>query len=114
MRISDWSSDVCSSDLLLVDLKLIAPVLLGPQVIVALILIAVVEERARQKIIEAELEHPPPDLERRIEIGRRRPGERQRSLRPEKTARQAVRPGLRDRRMQIGRASCRERVCRYV
>src|SRR3546814_16562680 len=75
MRISDWSSDVCSSDLLLVDLKLIAPVLLGPQVIVALILIAVVEERARQTIIEAELEPPPPDLERRIEIGRRRPGD---------------------------------------
>src|SRR3546814_4222599 len=43
--------------------------------------------------------HPPPQLDRYGEIGRGRPGERNRPLGPEKAARQAVHPGLGDRRM---------------
>src|SRR3546814_12641789 len=76
---------------LLVDLALIGPVLLGAQVVVARILIAVVEEGAREKVIEGELQHPPPQLARYVEIGRGRPGERNRHLGPEKAAPQAVR-----------------------
>src|SRR3546814_8304073 len=79
---------------LLVDLALIGPVLLGAQVVVVRILIAVVEEGAREKVIEGELQHPPPQLDRYGEIGRGRPGERNRPLGPEETARKAVHPRL--------------------
>src|SRR3546814_17954516 len=67
MRISDWSSDVCSSDLVLVD----QPVL--P------LALAVLAQRCVQRVVRA--------------------------LQP---------PVHRDHVGQIGRASCRERVCQYV
>src|SRR3546814_6436207 len=78
---------------------LIGPVLLGAQVVVARILIAVVEEGAREKVVEGELQHATPQLDRYVEIGRRRPGERNRALGPEAAAREAVNPGLGNRRM---------------
>src|SRR3546814_14286163 len=48
---------------------------------------------------DLKLQHPPPQLDRYVEIGRGRPGERNRPLGPEKAARQAVHPGLGERRM---------------
>ena len=82
----------------LVDLQFIAPILLRPQIGVASILVVVVQKGAREKIVEAQLQHTAPDLERHIEIGRRCPGDRQRSLRSEEAAGQAVHAALRDRR----------------
>src|SRR3546814_1061048 len=89
MRISDWSSDVCSSDLLPVDLDQQA--LPAGHSVIGEAIAALFEEllgRGRHHRVDR---HVTPqagaDLDRRsVEIGFR----------------------------QIGRASCRERVCQYV
>src|SRR3546814_2946448 len=85
MRISDWSSDVCSSDLRRLPQKRRAAA--------ALFIVVLVLER---RIIDA------------VDPARR--------LAPREAARNRERVGG-DRRIdidQIGRASCRERVCQYV
>src|SRR3546814_6908257 len=90
MRISDWSSDVCSSDL-----------------------IAKISERpAAQQAVEM---RPPEGIARRIDAGdlpsqptERLPGGKRGAARHPGDA--TVRVGL----PAIGRASCRARVCQYV
>src|SRR3546814_16747925 len=83
MRISDWSSDVCSSDL---------PCAVG----------------ARDALLLHRVEQPEAAVRRRARASRRRP-----CARPPTHRRQD--PGRkRDADRQIGRASCRERVCQYV
>src|SRR3546814_16583601 len=77
MRISDWSSDVCSSDLQRGDIH--------PQI---------VEDQDRRQRKCTDRDQQPDDTER----GRERAGV----------------VAVRSRAMQIGRASCRERVCQYV
>src|SRR3546814_3934277 len=86
MRISDWSSDVCSSDLLRPERR-----------------------HARQRG-DAMLVHRPDHVTRGeiiewIDAGARRPGRKKLVL--------AVVEAEGQHR-QIGRASCRERVCQYV
>src|SRR3546814_6720960 len=76
MRISDWSSDVCSSDLR-VKLPFVQP--------------------ARQTA--------------RLALGDAQPGAGKMLRKRRNQMRQQIRP---QRRRQIGRASCRERVCQYV
>src|SRR3546814_16871850 len=83
MRISDWSSDVCSSDLLQVD----AAGVEGD---------ALADQRMRLGITRAGvLEHDEPGR-----IGR--------------TARDREQRAHAQLFHEIGRASCRERVCQYV
>src|SRR3546814_2364708 len=82
MRISDWSSDVCSSDLS----GLVAPID-GAQILETLNAAEVGCAEIAPALGEA--------LQRSIQTARFRPHRR----------------GTRD---EIGRASCRERVCQYV
>src|SRR3546814_4869061 len=84
MRISDWSSDVCSSDLLEFGGLARGPDLLGRNEVNAIVIIAA----------EPRLTACDPN---------RGPGIRMPTL-------GVLRPGI----QQIGRASCRERVCQYV
>src|SRR3546814_2149056 len=80
MRISDWSSDVCSSDLFLFGL--------GDLVLIAVLV----------------FEHGGDAIVVRLECFPQRPSD----------DRGANRSSLRRQRLEIGRASCRERVCQYV
>src|SRR3546814_9032154 len=92
MRISDWSSDVCSSDLLSVH----------------------AECRAPARCIEARVRH----LKRAVS---RHARSLEMSLLSQRTRNPSIR-SLRDHSegtgvsivREIGRASCRERVCKYV
>src|SRR3546814_5598611 len=86
VRISDWSSDVCSSDLGVRDRQLAAGAARDP-----LVGVQAGERTARSDVDEA----------RRVRQLRARVGKRQL---------------VGDRRApsEIGRASCRERVCKYV
>src|SRR3546814_4283217 len=102
MRISDWSSDVCSSDLFgrYVDDTARVDDIIG-------------------RIGDPAIEQLPRDIGRRELVVRGAADELRLQLRDgvaveraaERTRRQDV--GI-DRRDQIGRASCRERVCKYV
>src|SRR3546814_15680822 len=100
MRISDWSSDVCSSDL-------------GNYVIrwkdVPEIFSLTMHDRALQEAIHKNNSCLPPDI-RRATLETAKTGlagpEAQRS------AEEAL--AEEDDEIQIGRASCRERVCQYV
>src|SRR3546814_11573805 len=106
MRISDWSSDVCSSDLLLfrrtVDLVVrreLRPTRLRKHL----------RDRSRQRRLAMIHMADRPDVAvrlRPLELCLRHSWSSFRS-RADRYA--AVRPTW-----QIGRASCRERVCRYV
>src|SRR3546814_9284195 len=78
MRISDWSSDVCSSDLL-------------------------AHEQCRGGKIGSHKEGLADQRQRQIAYAAQQGKEHQRA--------QPVKPS---RRNEIGRASCRERVCQYV
>src|SRR3546814_10203635 len=80
MRISDWSSDVCSSDLLLLN---------------------------RAQLSARKFQ---PQLPRRAPVGQ---VQRQRRAVPSPSLQISFRDGIGGQR-QIGRASCRERVCQYV
>src|SRR3546814_3282883 len=80
MRISDWSSDVCSSDLVGVAVDLVE----------------------RQPVL--------PRIERLRRHKRRQAGNRLGVIGAE--LRRLVEPG--GGQIEIGRASCRERVCQYV
>src|SRR3546814_17999804 len=110
MRISDWSSDVCSSDLLCLD---------GAAV-------AIAHRDGRGQIAERDMILPK-HLERRVGIHDlvvRIAVEELRRLVVEHFAQERghrfalVEPLTADARErlsgQIGRASCRERVCQYV
>src|SRR3546814_7670788 len=81
MRISDWSSDVCSSDLLPVFFGI------GISVVVACILVYGISSRG-------------------LRFGDRIPDEAGSNVPASTFADQMKR--------EIGRASCRERVCQYV
>src|SRR3546814_12185625 len=99
MRISDWSSDVCSSDLL--------AEVLAEEVVQAAILVGedgdrrIVAHRADRLLLV--LDHRMQD---QLQI-LHRPADR------DLTAAQRI-PCQRPRLVEIGRASCRERVCQYV
>src|SRR3546814_13982352 len=112
MRISDWSSDVCSSDLLILglrlDLRKLGHAVDQPPDVGAeqsldflgrrqRILERVVEQRGDDRLaVEAEIGQNARDLDRMAEIG---------------VARRAFLAAV---FLEIGRASCRERVCQYV
>src|SRR3546814_19856852 len=86
MRISDWSSDVCSSDLAVVALRIEFGVVAG-------IAVGSDEQIA--------------DLRRTVAAGHARV---QRPCRGRLPAQRSFRRNVEE----IGRASCRERVCQYV
>src|SRR3546814_20273595 len=87
MRISDWSSDVCSSDLLAVP----------------------VGTRMARVRVAHPLPLPRPRDEELAGRVRRVP-----VAPPESVAPQGVAAGTHGGRSQLGSASCRERVCKYV
>src|SRR3546814_15661034 len=95
MRISDWSSDVCSS-----DLPLVHPVEhIGEQRLAALHMVGqIMVEMVAHRIF---------DQPRRLRTG-------QPVLRLALELRVADEDRQHDLRREIGRASCRERVCQYV
>src|SRR3546814_3693172 len=86
MRISDWSSDVCSSDL------------------PAIALVQAQDQRVRE-VAFPEDALPDPVQRHRIDGRRARGGGERRRTRHRR---------VRARGGQIGRASCGERVCQYV
>src|SRR3546814_14285181 len=87
MRISDWSSDVCSSDLSKVDAGVLAL-------------------REEVTAVDEVL-----DVCERLIRGRAGKGGVRLTLETDR----GLRPIVADRiRLKIGRASCRERVCQYV
>src|SRR3546814_14752965 len=87
LRISDWSSDVCSSDLLIADLVIDADLGLG----------------ARRRLFLAVEDARGLGLADRLRLARRT--QEARDLR-------RILDEVID--IEIGRASCRERVCQYV
>src|SRR3546814_12795681 len=93
MRISDWSSDVCSSDLRIKGVFFDAQIALGH--------IAVIGEALVQRLRLAAVN----SLRRRQGIV----GRRHHALATADLLIQMHKVGL-----QIGRASCRERECQYV
>src|SRR3546814_12110913 len=118
MRISDWSSDVCSSDLKLRGRERAGAALIGELVVAAV--------APSERHVEARA-----DMNGRIRKGRifliGRCGENVGELRHHRIDRQRSRlehvDTLKDAALfmrvvaadqQIGRASCRERVCQYV
>src|SRR3546814_5442145 len=87
MRISDWSSDVCSSDLLTETGRLLARLPIDPRL--ARMILAAADQQCLDEmlIIASALS---------VQDPRDRPMQE------------------RDASEEIGRASCRERVCQYV
>src|SRR3546814_18643226 len=107
MRISDWSSDVCSSDLLSFG-QVVAQVLAQRGLVGAVVehVVGDLEGVAQREAVVVQ-----PCLHRRIGAGQQRAqpggrGEQHRGLAFD----HAQVGGF----VQIGRASCRERVCQYV
>src|SRR3546814_19044022 len=91
MRISDWSSDVCSSDLIPAFVDYSAPKLLWP-------FFSQMVEAQRYLCVDANacrFRHNHPNI-----------------TRPHTHFRFSNHPATKSQ--QIGRASCRERVCQYV
>src|SRR3546814_4858553 len=103
MRISDWSSDVCSSDLHLgVVVEHLLEMRHQPFGVGG-----VPGEAAAQMIVYAALAHAGERGRHRLPVllpAGPLPGPPQ----------QGEDPGLGELRREIGRASCRERVCQYV
>src|SRR3546814_12373525 len=91
MRISDWSSDVCSSDLLVHQGDVEGGV-------------------GQRQLIEVALAHLPVPDAGPLQIGA---GDGKHLTR-QVDADQAIGTVRDDREHEIGRASCRERVCQYV
>src|SRR3546814_17120435 len=113
MRISDWSSDVCSSDLLasLRRLEELMRNLPGG--------VAVFDGNERLVRVNGELEALFPDMKQQLRLGARyadfRDGLSQ-SILPDRLGKRAA-ANLTEGGSplgEIGRASCRERVCQYV
>src|SRR3546814_17017991 len=111
MRISDWSSDVCSSDLV--------------------VAVRLVELEHRELGVvaggEALVPEHPPDLEHPLEAADREALQVELGRDPqeevevervvvggERAGQRATGDRVQRRRLEIGRASCRERVCQYV
>src|SRR3546814_19587909 len=107
MRISDWSSDVCSSDLQHAPLLLLVEVLDDVDGVVA------VEVRQRQgdvlrlQRLEHFLAHGD------VEVGQHRQVELRAQGLYELRALLAVEVLQQVGEVEIGRASCRDRVCKY-
>src|SRR3546814_10195441 len=99
MRISDWSSDVCSSDLLFEQL-------IGP-VIWDFADVTRMEPGLAPEMLHLQVVHPLVGIARGRYFGKRR-----KAFRIARAV-QFVADRLIDR-VEIGRASCRERVCQYV
>src|SRR3546814_3222487 len=98
MRISDWSSDVCSSDLTILDLNAAA------RAEPALEAIACDLAEALQQVMS---QRAPVTIERRAaENGRESHHEVRLTALPGQEILVLIR--------EIGRASCRERVCQYM
>src|SRR3546814_2667522 len=101
LRISDWSSDVCSSDLILLDRLALQAALVEQAAIFRLVIVVPAELREITQILEAR--HVPVQHDVFGDIGYVFLGFERLLLDID-----AI-----DQR-QIGRASCRERVCQYV
>src|SRR3546814_15698486 len=114
MRISDWSSDVCSSDLSSGVLSFDGVQLAAPRPLPAGIEDRMVDDELRQRLvtlIEVDRIHLDPDLTFAMFV--------QRMNAPERAVRKLVNHELgfdhfRSFLNQIGRASCREKVCQSV
>src|SRR3546814_15282820 len=110
MRISDWSSDVCSSDLR--SWRSIDHEIQGS---LALCRCGVrlhyhIEFVARGPRVDLQ-----PGAGRNIGVAQHLPGRWRQSGGQEYDVKVRIKlPQLGDERRQIGRASCRERVCQYV
>src|SRR3546814_8419441 len=99
MRISDWSSDVCSSDLL--DAEFNAVKLTTDQIRANLALIRGTRLQISTRVIMGEHDRARADFE---STGNDDPGKR--LAISDRARREAL--------AKIGRASCRERVCQHV
>src|SRR3546814_2330752 len=98
MRISDWSSDVCSSDL--VSKRSGRPMKpLTRSYTLSRLRNHVVPILGRKRVSDVTVDYIN-DMIRKISRG--------------ETAKDAPSPKKRGRIKEIGRASCRERVCQYV
>src|SRR3546814_21029127 len=101
MRISDWSSDVCSSDLFISVTPFVSVSLLVPS--------ARLPERLAEPRQVIQRQSDERLVARLVALGR--VGE---LLYEIADLCGSLRPGLRRRRSEIGSASCRESVCQYV
>src|SRR3546814_1641007 len=93
MRISDWSSDVCSSDLLERELA--------------------ARPHDAGKLPETRGDEIPPIVQRSVQRDRHRLGIDPGEPAPEPIVDRIV-DNIQERRRALGRAPCRERVCQYV
>src|SRR3546814_3454878 len=98
MRISDWSSDVCSSDLMLLRDQRIAQ---------RVVLVIIFDDRARQ--LGTLLNAQPLDQRSRGDVADHDFDRDDLNLANELLAH--IETAYEVRRYEIGRASCRERVC---
>src|SRR3546814_15896254 len=100
MRISDWSSDVCSSDLPVLRLGLLLAQRLGPVV------------EGGERLVEP-LQAAAVEPQRRVaEVGEEGAVVADHQQGAAEALQLALQPV--DGGQEIGRASCRERVCQYV
>src|SRR3546814_18310822 len=102
MRISDWSSDVCSSDLpgaTRVD-KMMRKILTAPAVLAAFLLAAAPAQAQFGSLL------------RKVTTPAPKPGEEDNGGCPKGKKGSGI--GRNILGNEIGRASCRERVCQYV
>src|SRR3546814_18262631 len=100
MRISDWSSDVCSSDLMTATTRLALPYLVPGQ--------AQKETTHNEALIRLDLAVKASALSIGLNISPQTPE-------PGQCWIVGTSPtGILGREGEIGRASCRERVCQYV
>src|SRR3546814_11847086 len=102
MRISDWSSDVCSSDLDFAELRAPADGIISKRLVQPGQVVAAGTELLRL-IRDGRLEW-------RAELS----ADDLALVEPGATVQLPSREGTVTGRIQIGRASCRERVCQYV
>src|SRR3546814_15837650 len=99
MRISDWSSDVCSSDLFGAQLALVSGLTQDARARKAAP-VAKAREGDFNELQAVQIRDQPPRILARLEPHRGRVG--------------LFEKGVERDRRQLGRASCRERVCQYV
>src|SRR3546814_6768902 len=119
MRISDWSSDVCSSDLTPDYWKPLVITLGGTGIrwgeLAALTVGDVDTENGALRITKAEKQDP--DNPSKTIVGPPKTKKGRRTVSLPRDVLDVLEPLLEGRKRtdrQIGRASCRERVCQYV